>query len=146
MDCSFTRLLCPWDFPGNSTGVDCHFLLQGIFLTQGLNPGLHSYWLRSDQSLSRVWLFATRWIAARQASLSINNSRSSLLKVKKKKKEVTLTSSAKWGIGKRNCVSFYVLHPVEEYQRNTSSLSLQCFPWNPNRHLFYLRLNSSLHY
>ena len=21
-----TRLLCPWDFPGNSTGVDCHFL------------------------------------------------------------------------------------------------------------------------
>ena len=30
-----TRLLCPWDFPGNSTGVDCHFLLQGIFPTQG---------------------------------------------------------------------------------------------------------------
>ena len=28
------------DFPGNSTGVGCHFLLQGIFLTQGLNPGL----------------------------------------------------------------------------------------------------------
>ena len=22
-----TWLLCPWDFPGNSTGVDCHFLL-----------------------------------------------------------------------------------------------------------------------
>ena len=35
-----TRLLCPWDFPGNSTGVDCHFLLQGMFPTQGLNPGL----------------------------------------------------------------------------------------------------------
>ena len=34
------RLLCPWDFPGKSTGVDCHFLLQGIFLTQELNPGL----------------------------------------------------------------------------------------------------------
>ena len=27
-------------FPDNSTGVDCHFLLQGIFLTQGSNPGL----------------------------------------------------------------------------------------------------------
>ena len=26
------RLLCPWDFPGMNTGVDCHFLLQGIFL------------------------------------------------------------------------------------------------------------------
>ena len=35
-----TRLLCPWDFPGKSTRVACHFLLQGIFLTQGPNPGL----------------------------------------------------------------------------------------------------------
>ena len=34
------RLLCPWDFLGNSTGVDCHCLLQGIFPTQGSNPGL----------------------------------------------------------------------------------------------------------
>ena len=32
----------------------------------------------SVQSLSRVWLFVTPWIAARQASLSITNSRSSL--------------------------------------------------------------------
>ena len=38
------------------------------------------FWLlfSSVQSLSRVWLFATPWIAARQASLSITNSRSSL--------------------------------------------------------------------
>ena len=34
--------------------------------------------IRSDQSLSRVWLFATPWIAACQASLSITNSQSSL--------------------------------------------------------------------
>ena len=33
---------------------------------------------RSDQSLSRIQLFATPWIAAHQASLSITNSRSSL--------------------------------------------------------------------
>ena len=32
----------------------------------------------SVQSFSRVWLFATPWIAARQASLSITNSPSSL--------------------------------------------------------------------
>ena len=31
------RLLCPWDFPGKNTGVFCNFLLQGIFLIQGLN-------------------------------------------------------------------------------------------------------------
>ena len=36
------------------------------------------YQFSSVQSLSRVWLFATPWIAARQASLSITNSRSSL--------------------------------------------------------------------
>ena len=35
-----TRLLCPWDSPGKSTGVGCHFLLLGILLTQRLNPGL----------------------------------------------------------------------------------------------------------
>ena len=34
------RLLCPWDFPGKNTGVGCHALLQGIFSTQGSNPGL----------------------------------------------------------------------------------------------------------
>ena len=35
-----TRLFCPWDFPSKSTEVGCHFLLQGIFPTQGSNPGL----------------------------------------------------------------------------------------------------------
>ena len=30
----------PLDFPGKSTGVGGHFLLQGIFPTQGSNPGL----------------------------------------------------------------------------------------------------------
>ena len=34
------RLLHLWDFPDKSTGVSCHFLLQGIFPTQGSNPGL----------------------------------------------------------------------------------------------------------
>ena len=33
-----TRPLCLWVFPGKNTGVDCHFLLQGIFLTQKSNP------------------------------------------------------------------------------------------------------------
>ena len=28
------------DSPGKNTGVGCHALLQGIFLTQGSNPGL----------------------------------------------------------------------------------------------------------
>ena len=41
-----TRLLCPRDSPGKNTGVGCHVFLQGIFPTQGLNPGLlHCRWI-----------------------------------------------------------------------------------------------------
>ena len=39
-----TRLLCPWDSLGANTGVGCHAFLQGIFPTQGLNPGLLQCW------------------------------------------------------------------------------------------------------
>ena len=38
----WTRLLCPWDSPGKNTGVGCHALPQGIFLTQGSKPRLRS--------------------------------------------------------------------------------------------------------
>ena len=34
------RLLCPKNFPSKNPGVNCHFLLQGIFPTQVLNPRL----------------------------------------------------------------------------------------------------------
>ena len=50
--------LCPWDSPGKSTGAGCHALLQGVFPTQGANPGL----LHCGQIL---YLWATRdapWI------------------------------------------------------------------------------------
>ena len=46
-----TRLPRPWDSPGKSTGVRCHFLLQ---------------WMKM-KLLSRVWLLATPWTAAYQA-------------------------------------------------------------------------------
>ena len=36
------RFLCPQDFPNKNAGVGCHFLHQGIFLTQGINPHLMS--------------------------------------------------------------------------------------------------------
>ena len=45
------RLLCPWDSPGKNTGVGCHALLQGIFLTQGLNPQHHLHLLYHRQIL-----------------------------------------------------------------------------------------------
>ena len=46
-----TRLLCPWDFPGKKAGVGCHFLLQGIFLTQGSDSSLLPFLLHCRQVL-----------------------------------------------------------------------------------------------
>ena len=35
-----TRLLSPRNFPDKNSGVNCHFLIQGVFLNQGLIPYL----------------------------------------------------------------------------------------------------------
>ena len=44
-----TRLLCPWDFPGENTRMGFHFLFQEIIPTQGLSPYLlcllHCRWI-----------------------------------------------------------------------------------------------------
>ena len=55
-----TWLLHPWDFLGKNSGLVCHFLLQGIFLTQRWNPGLlHCrqmfYHLSHQGSPSMLW-------------------------------------------------------------------------------------------
>ena len=46
MDCSLPGSSVHRDSPGKNTGVSGHALLQGIFLTQGSNPGLtHCRWI-----------------------------------------------------------------------------------------------------
>ena len=40
MDCSPPGSSVREDTPGKNTGVGCHVVLQGVFPTQGLNPGL----------------------------------------------------------------------------------------------------------
>ena len=40
MDCSLPVSSCPCDSPGKNTRMGCPFLLQGLFLTKGSNPGL----------------------------------------------------------------------------------------------------------
>ena len=89
MDCSFSRLLCPWDSPGNNTGVGCHALLQGIFPTRGLNirllhwqtislplvpPGL-PWWLRGGQESASVLETWVLWRAVPCDEQSPANSR-----------------------------------------------------------------------
>ena len=62
-----TRLLCLWDSSGKNIGVGCHVLLQGIFLTQGLN---------------RCLLHLLHWQAD---SLPVSHLRSPKLKLRKVK-------------------------------------------------------------
>ena len=67
---------------GSSTFLKSSLYIWKFLVHVLLKPGLKDFenylQFSSVQSLSRVWLFATPWIAARQASLSITNSRSLL--------------------------------------------------------------------
>ena len=56
----FAKLLCPWDSPGKNTGVGCHFLLQGIFLTQESNLCLLHYQVDSLPT-STIWEAPSAW-------------------------------------------------------------------------------------
>ena len=76
----------PWKSPGQNTGMGSLSLLQGIFPTQGSNPGLpHCRRILYQLSLkglllllshfSRVQLCVTPWTAAYQAPPSLGFSR-----------------------------------------------------------------------
>ena len=67
------RFLHPWDFPGKNTEVGFHLLLQGIFPTQGSNPGLPCvagdgmiwccfWWLMTLPALKGAWVQARRLV------------------------------------------------------------------------------------
>ena len=79
-----TRLLCLWNSPSKDTEVGCHFLLQGIFSTQGLiepeSPTLQADSLPSEppgkpQSRKegliqcgwsqKIWIHFNRWAPTR---------------------------------------------------------------------------------
>ena len=48
-------LYSPWNSPGQNTGVGSHFLLQGIFPTQGSNPHpLHCRWILYQLRYTRL--------------------------------------------------------------------------------------------
>ena len=74
-----------WKYiPYSKVSLNGYINVRNLILEQRILPGIKhvlswsSDQIRSDQSLSPVRLFATPWITARQASLSITNSRSSL--------------------------------------------------------------------
>ena len=56
-------LLCLWNFPGKNMRVDYHFLLQGIFLTQGSNPSLLCllHWQADSLAVSHLGKISIGW-------------------------------------------------------------------------------------
>ena len=64
MDCSLLGFSVHGNSPCKNTGVGCHALFQGIFPTQGLNPGLlHCGWIlyhlshQGSPMLSHNWSY-----------------------------------------------------------------------------------------
>ena len=64
------RLLCPCSFPGKNTGAGCHFLLQGILLTQGSIPGTIS-WVSSIGR--RILYHCATWEACLRVSVQFSS-------------------------------------------------------------------------
>ena len=88
---------------------------------QALSPWECPAQFSSVQSLSRVWLFATPWIAARQASLSITNTRSSL-----RFTSIELVMPSSHLI---LCHPLLLLPPIPPSIRVSSSESTVCMRW-----------------
>ena len=70
------RVYSPWNSPGQNTGVGSCSLLQGIFPTQGSNPGLPHYrrilYCLSHQSRPRI-LEWVHFSSVAQSSLTLCN-------------------------------------------------------------------------
>ena len=108
------RLLCPWNFPGKGTEVGCHMLLQGIFPTQGLNPGLphcrQTLYHPSHQGSPWVWANSRRYgrtgkpgmlqstglQRVRHNSVTEQQSEKSLMGKRETNKQ---TQAGEWGLG-----------------------------------------------
>ena len=85
-----SRLLCPWHSPGKNTGMGCHFLLQGIFPTQGLNLCLlHCRWI--FYCLSH-WGNPSRWLHIKADQTDLNRE----LNQEWKKQKHILITVARW--------------------------------------------------
>ena len=82
---------------------------------------LFLYYVQFSSVLSRVWLFATPWIAARQASLSIINSRNSL--------RLTSVKSVMPSSHLILCRPLFLLPPIPPSIRVFPNESALCMRW-----------------
>ena len=131
MDCMQpTRLLCPWDFPGKSTGVGCHCLLWNI--EHYLNPNSKLFLLfcscfpRRMNDLSKGFYRWNRFLHEFAQLRYPGGMRSGLMMEKKKEMRtcypcVWLPLSRHSGLGSNAQHSW--LYPTTEVRLNLSKRS-----------------------
>ena len=121
--------------PVQETWVRALVWEDSMCLWGATKPLLHNYWspsalelmnhssvqFSSVQSLSHVWLFATPWITARQASLSITNSRNSL--------KLTSIKSVMPSSHLIPCRPLFLLPPIPPSIRVFSNEATLCIRW-----------------
>ena len=119
LNCMICRILVLWQgIRARPPAVEVRRPNTGLL---GKSLPSFNFQFSSVQSLSRVWLFATPWIAARQASLSITNSQSSL---KLMSIESVMPSSHLF-----LCRLLLLLPPIPPSVRVFSNESTLCMRW-----------------
>ena len=82
------QVLCPWGSPGKNTAVGCHFLLQGIFPTPGLNSGRQIlYHWATREAPQLLWAKAAGLLSVYSVEAEMGTTASSL---------PLLSSQGKW--------------------------------------------------
>ena len=114
MDQSLPGFAVHGDFSGKNTGVGCHALLQGIFLTQGSNLGL-------------LWLLHYKWILYHWAAGKAQDQAIPLLDIYPVQSSHSVTSDSLWPHGLQHtrppCPS-----PTPRVYPNSCPLSRWCHP------------------
>jgi len=128
------RLFWPWDSLGKNTGVGYHFLFQGIFLTQELNPHL-PHWGR----LFTDWATRESHIPKRSESKCLHKNLYTNVH-----RSIVLNGQKKWK--QPNCLSndesvnkIWYIHIIGEYSTWKGNEVLACATTQMN--LENIRLN-----
>ena len=138
-----TRLLHPWDFLDKSTGVGCHFLLQGIFPTQGSNPGLPHcrqtlYHLSHQEAIKR-----SKFCHLQQCGLT--HSVCLMKEVRQRKTNTVCILSHMCGIWKQ----YKQKKIAKQKQTHRYRSQINCYQWGEDReegHISFMGLRCTSYY
>ena len=149
-----TMLLCPWDFPGKSTGVGCHVLLQRIFLTRDqtwascIAGRFLTIWVTTVVLIEKYLVWGRVWVASSCSSWSwlfVPGQHSSLRLGSQQKKEYSQVKL--WGewllsysISRKNWKTYHFLRWGRSYRLASCKiigqdwfLKREPLKWSPDR-------------